>query len=150
MVDPLDLAIGDDRHRVGHPPVDRVGCGPLPRGCVVDETDHGGRLPGPPRKAADHLEIRVDERGPNDEILGRIPGHRQLGKKQHVGAFTLRPLHGFGDQLLVALEVSDGQVQLCSGHSQRHAARLLPAGWSGDRYFPGARTECASSIDVDV
>ena len=78
-----------------------------------------------PRDARDLLERALgsaDEARPEQEILGRIAGDRELGEDDDVGARVLRRLEPPEDQGAVPVEVADGGVDL--GERDAHGFRL--------------------------
>ena len=64
----------------------------------------------------------VHESRPEEQILGWIAGHGELGEEGEVGAGPLCLAQRGHDLLAVALEVADNQVQLCE--RQSHGFRL--------------------------
>ncbi len=61
---------------------------------------------------------RLQEAGPEQEILGRIAGHRELGEQHQVDLVPARLVQTGEDPLAVPVEVSDDGVHL----SERRAA----------------------------
>ena len=83
--------------------------------------------PGAGRDLLDALLGLGDERGPQQEVLGRIAGDRQLGERDEVAAVGFGPLVRLEDARRVALEVADDEVQLREGNPKpRHASRIRP------------------------
>ena len=65
-----------------------------------------------PRHLVHGLAGRSDEPGPQEEVLGRVSGHRQLREDDEIGGGALRLLDRRGDSPDVAVEVADDDVQL--------------------------------------
>ena len=59
--------------------------------------------------------------GPEQEVFGRVAGHRELGEEDEVGAGLLGLLQPAEDPLAVPVEVADRGVDLsqCEAHSFR-------------------------------
>ena len=81
----------------------------------ADERGHAARRGG---DLGERLLGRAHEPRPQQQVLGRIAGHRQLGEHDEVGARALRLLEPLEDQRAVAVEVADGGVRLdeCEAH----------------------------------
>ena len=115
----LPLPITEKRGRVVDPPRSRI-LGPGAHAAAqVDVTDNGETAPRAGGEPAHHIEVVLDKTEFEDQILGRVAGNRQLGKKQNVRAFGLRPIHGFGDLSLVGVKGADREVDLGAGDSHR-------------------------------
>jgi hypothetical protein len=54
----------------------------------------------------------VEEAGTQQEVLGRVAGHRQLGEEDEVGLCLLRLVEARKDPLPVPFEVADRGVDL--------------------------------------
>ena len=77
-----------------------------------------------------------DERGAQQEVLGRIAGDRQLGEHDEIGAGGLGGLVRLEDAVDVAVEVTDDDVDLGGGDAQpRHHPRIRAA--LSDQRAPG-------------
>ncbi|MDX6410806.1 MAG: hypothetical protein QOE91_322 [Gaiellaceae bacterium] len=82
----------------------------------ADERDDVVRLRG------DLLERAgggADEAGPQQQVLGRIAGHRELGEDREVGALVAGLLEARQDQVAVAVEVAHDGIDLCERQPQR-------------------------------
>jgi hypothetical protein len=81
----------------------------------ADESDD------PVGRARDLLQRGVrgpDERGPEQQVLGRVPGRRELGEDDEVGTGRTRPREALEDLRAIAVEVSDDDVDLREGDPQ--------------------------------
>ncbi len=106
--DRLDLAVRADRGGVEEVAV------------VVrraDERDHVARLGG---DLGERALGRADEARPQEEVLGRIAGDRELGEEDDVGAQPARLLEARDDLVPVSRQVADDRVDL--RERQPHAA----------------------------
>ena len=65
---------------------------------------------------------RADERGAEQEVLGRIARDRELGEDDELGAGGTRLGDPADDAVAVAVEVADGRVDL--GQGDLHSFRL--------------------------
>ncbi len=74
------------------------------------------------RHLAGGLHRRADERGAEQEVLGRIAGDRELREDDEVGARGARLGDPRDDAVTVAVEVADGRVDL--GQRDLHSFRL--------------------------
>ncbi len=87
--------------------------------------DHGGATSGAGRDLVERLDRLRDERGPQEQVLGRIAGDRQLGEDDEVRARRLGGVIGVEDALGIAGEVADDDVDLGGGDAQaRHTPRI--------------------------
>jgi len=109
-VDRLDLAVGAHGARVV-----KVG---LEVG-EADERDDALRLR---RDLLQRARGGADEAGSQQEVLGRITGHRELGEEREVRALVARLLEAREDQVAVAVEVAHDGIDL--SESQPHRFRL--------------------------
>ena len=78
----------------------------------------------PGRCARDRVERgagRLDEAGAEEQILGRVPGDRELGEDHEVDAFGARVLDRADDGGAVAVQIADDHVQL----SEREAHEII-------------------------
>ena len=91
------------------------------------EPDDGRGPRGAGRDLVEHLDRLRDERGPQQEILGRVPGDRQLGEHDEIATGGLGRVVRLEDALRVAFEIADDDVQLGGGHPK---ARHVP-GYEG-------------------
>jgi hypothetical protein len=83
---------------------------------------------GDPRAGARDLTQRLlgraHERGPQQQVLGRVAGHRQLGEEDEVGACRARVGQTGENALSVAVQVADDRVDL--GEREPHRRESLP------------------------
>ena len=93
------------------------------RACVVevaveqrhaDERDEALRLG---RDALERLARGTHEARPEEQILGRVARHRELGEEHEVGAGRPGLLDAREDQIAVPVEVPDRRVDLRKGQS---------------------------------
>ena len=97
------------------------------------EADHRRAAPGAGRELVERLGRLRDERRPQQQVLGRVAGDRQLGEDDEIAARGLRLLVGVEDPLGVAVEVADDDVDL--------GGSAVPRSRSHSRSWPGhART----------
>jgi hypothetical protein len=73
---------------------------------------------GRARDLVEHVARGTHEPGPEQQVLGRVPGHRELREDDEVGLGGACIGEEGEDLLAVAVEVPDGGVQLCEGESQ--------------------------------
>ena len=109
-VDGLHLAVRADGARVEEILVE-VG--------EADDGDDVLRLGG---DRAQRAGRGADEAGSQQQILGRVAGHRELGKERELGARVARLLEPREDEPPVAVEVADDGVDL--GEREPHGLRL--------------------------
>ncbi len=129
MIDAPDRTIGEHGGGVGDPPLHRVVLVPVAID-PVDKPDHHRRPLGRLGELAQRLEVLVDERAAQQQILRRVTGDGKLGEKQHVGLGRFGSLHRFQDDPYVAVDVPDDDVHLGPGYPQeRHAGRLPRHGY---------------------
>ena len=109
-------------------------------GSEVDEADHGGRVQaaGGVLDAFEGGEILRDEGAAQQEVLRRVARDGQLGQHDEVAGGGLRVADGGEDAIHVAVEVSDGGVDL--GESDAKAAHGASSG-------PGAVEDSAAPSD---
>ena len=79
---------------------------------LVDEADDGRTATRPRRQLAERSLVVGDEAGLHDEVLGRVPGDRQLGEGDDVASRGFGPVVGVEQLRQVAVDVADGRVQL--------------------------------------
>jgi hypothetical protein len=91
----------------------------LGRDQTADERDDAARRTG---DLLQRTLRRADEPWPQEEILRRVAGDRELREEDEVGARGLRLVEPVEDQLLVAVEVADDGVDL--RERQPHSFRL--------------------------
>src|SRR5690606_36796157 len=104
----------EDGGGVGDPALPGVGgIAGLRRG-VVDEADDGGDPPRPASQPAHGVDAGLDVGVAQHEVLRRVPAYGELRQHQDVGAFVFRPVHRLGDAALVAVDVTDDEVELGS------------------------------------
>ncbi len=99
----------------------------------VRKADHRRRPAGASGHLLEGLVRRLDERRAEQQVLGRVPGDRQLGEGDQVGADVLGLLVGGEDARRVPLEVADDEVQLRGrdpdpGHAPKDTASVLRPG----------------------
>ena len=83
---------------------------------AVDEADDGDdaqRLRGQTPEGA---QVVLDEGGPEDQVLRRVAGHRQLGQRDQVRRLPPGAFDRLLDQQAVALEVPHRRVDLRQCH----------------------------------
>ena len=112
-VDPGDLAARADERRVREITVE---------GRRADER-HG--VGARARDLVDGGASRAHEAGPEQEILGRVAGDRELGEHDEIGRRASRLGDRARDPLDVAVEVADDDVQLGEGEPHRYAGFRL-------------------------
>ena len=84
---------------------------------------HAGRVGD---EVAGALHGPLDERGAEQQVLGRVARDRQLGEGQHLHAQRAGAPDGGDDPLEVAVEVADRRVQLGQAESQgAHRAAIV-------------------------
>ena len=69
--------------------------------------DEHGRAARLARDRLDAFLGGADEARAEQEVLGRVAGHGELGKEDEVGGVRLRVVEPLEDQLPVAVEVAD-------------------------------------------
>ena len=113
-----DLAVADQPGRV-------VDAG----GGSVDEAGEDRASPGRlPRQAFHRLEVVVDERRPQDQVLGWVAGDRELGEHHDVGVRFGRSRRPGDEAFDVALEVAHRRVDLAERDAHhRTSAYRRPA-----------------------
>ena len=82
---------------------------------VADERGDPARFE---REPVERLGGCPDEAGPEEQILGRVAGDRELGKEEQLDALALRLGDPRGHLLAVAVEVADDRVDLCESEPQ--------------------------------
>jgi hypothetical protein len=83
---------------------------------AADERDDPARVP---RDLVERPARRADEARPDQQILGRVAGDRELREEDEVGAGVLRLLDPRDDHVAVPVEVADGGVDLRERDPQR-------------------------------
>ena len=68
-----------------------------------------------------------DEPRPQQQVLGRVAGDRELGKEDEVGAGLAGLVEAGEDLAAIAVEVADDGVDLCERESHR-PGRFSPLG----------------------
>ena len=94
----------------------------------VDEADHddeAGRRPG---HAVEGTQVRLDERGPEQEILGRVARQAQLGEGDQIDPEGARPLDLVEHPASITLDVADADVEL--GQADPELSHADPPGRS--------------------
>ena len=99
-VDAADLPVRAHRARVRQVAVE-------PR-----RPDEGHEAAGGGRRLLERLASGVQEPGAEQQVLGRVPGDRELGEEDEVGAGPPRVAERVHDLVPVAVEVADDDVQL--------------------------------------
>jgi hypothetical protein len=99
------------------------------------EPDDGRRTGRARRDLVEHLHRLCDERGPQEEVFGRIPRDRQLREHDQIAAGRFGRVIRVENAGGIALEVAHGDVQLGGGHPKaRHRLKDTSAtGYGGDR-----------------
>ena len=82
----------------------------------VDEANHRGAAAGAGRDRMQYLQIVFHEPGLEDQILGRVSGHRQLGEHRDIGPGLLGPFQKLDHAGQVALQVANRGIELTAGH----------------------------------
>ncbi len=92
---------------------------------LIDEPDDRGTPAGASGELRQHLEVVGDEPGLEHEVLGRVPGGRQLGERHDVAPGGIGTVVRVRQQREVAVEVAHGRVELGERDPQhRHDTRL--------------------------
>jgi hypothetical protein len=92
---------------------------------------HDRRAPTGARRDLLERLVRVrDERGPEQQVFGRIPGDRELRVDDEIAAGRFRGFVGGEDAIDVALEVADDDVDLGSRDSQPGHGSRIRAGFA--------------------
>ena len=81
-----------------------------------DEDDDASSLAG---DLGERALRRMDEARPEEEVLGRVAGDRELGEEDDVCPGGLRIGQPGEDPLSVSVEVADGRVDLGKRESHR-------------------------------
>ena len=71
-------------------------------------------------QAVDCRVARVDDRGTQDEILGRISDERELGQHDEVGAVGRGTIARAPDAREVAVDVAYRGIELCERDGELH------------------------------
>jgi hypothetical protein len=82
---------------------------------AVDEADDAGDALEPLGDALEGAQVVFDEPGAHEEVFRRVPGDRQLGERDDIGAQLAGAVAVLEDLLDVAIEVADGGVDLGEG-----------------------------------
>ena len=83
---------------------------------------------GARRDLVERLGRLRDERRPQQQIFGRVPGDRELGEDDEVATRGLGLVVRLEDPRRVALEIADDDVDLGGGHPEaRHGPRIREA-----------------------
>ena len=85
----------------------------------IDEPDNGNCLGRVDRQTIEYGPVPVDEALAHDEILRWVPGDGELRKQQDVCVVGLGPIHRLENAILVVFEITDAEVDLCSGNPDR-------------------------------
>ncbi len=103
---------------------------------------------GADRDLLQHLGALRDERGTQEEVLGRVPGDRELGERDEVGAGALGLFVRVEDARRVAVEVTDHEVELRGRHSEPgHTARIRDTARMSAGETVLASTDLAAAVD---
>jgi hypothetical protein len=78
----------------------------------IHETDDGDEISRDGGDLVERGEVRPHERPLQDEVLGRVAGHRELGEGDDLGPCSSSLFDGRDDARAVAVDVADGEVQL--------------------------------------
>ena len=73
---------------------------------------------------------RTDEPGAEQEVLGRVAGHRELREDDEVCGVALRLCESLEDQLAVPLEIADDRIDLGECEPHRHCSSSRGCGTS--------------------
>ena len=90
----------------------RRACWPVRRRRGLRVPDHRGGGAGTGRDLGQRLGRVGHEGGPEQQVLGRVAGDRELGERHEVGVDRGGPVVGLEDARLVAVEVTDDEVEL--------------------------------------
>ena len=91
----------------------------------LGEPDDRGEPPGARRELLERLGGLRDERRLQQEVLGRVPGDRELRERDEVAARGVGLLVGLEDPRRVAGEVADDEIELGRGEAQPgHVPRI--------------------------
>ena len=71
-----------------------------------------------PRACRAPRRTRATNDGPQQEVFGRVPGDRELGKRDEVAPGGVGPFVGVEHAVDVAVEVADDEVELRGGESE--------------------------------
>ncbi len=83
-----------------------------------------GAVGGPLRQLVERAQVVLDEGGAEKQVLGWVPGDRQLGEGDEVAAGRLGLVVGGEDALDVAVEGPDDGIDLAEGDAHdRHRRR---------------------------
>jgi hypothetical protein len=82
---------------------------------VADERDDPARRP---RHLLERAFGGADEPRPQEQVLGRIPGDRQLGEEEQVDAEPFRFVDASDDPVAIAVEIADDGVDLGESETQ--------------------------------
>ncbi len=85
---------------------------------LVHEAHHDREPPGRARHLVERAQVRLDERGLEQEVFGRVAADRELGKGHQGGPLRASPLDRVHDHADVAFEIADRGVDLPQGDPQ--------------------------------
>ena len=142
MIDPGDAPLGQDCGRVHDLAFNRIVV-PNALGKLADKPhDHrrGIRSGG---QSTENSEVLQDEPFAQNQVFGRVAGHRQLGYQEHVGLLRGSPGHRLQNPRLVSGEVADREIDLGPGDPKVVGHR--PATVSSIRWSTMARIASSGS-----
>ena len=98
---------------------------------LVHEADHRRQPAGGARDVLQRAQVGLDERRLEEQVLGRIAGHRQLGERHEPAALGARLVEPGADLRHIALEVADGGIDLAeadpeAAHGVLYRAAVAP------------------------
>ncbi len=96
----------------GHGPVTADGRGVHDVVLPIDEADDDDQARRRSRHLVERPQVRLDEGGPEQEVLGRVAGQAELGKGDQIDAEGAGPLDLAEDPASVPLDVPDADVEL--------------------------------------
>ena len=91
---------------------------------AINETDKQGHVPHPRMKLLEDLKILWDEARLKDEILRRVSGNGQLRGEDQFRPGTGKTFIRAQDQLKIAVQISDGRVNLSKANLHSVPCRL--------------------------
>src|SRR4029077_5460459 len=85
---------------------------------LVHEAHHDREPPGRARHLVERAQVRLDERGLEQEVFGRVAADRELGKGHQGGSLRASPLDRVHDHADVAFEIANRGIDLPQGDPQ--------------------------------
>jgi len=104
-------------HRCQAPVVEDCRCVVQPL-LLVDKPDNSGDAPGRPLDVLERPQVVIHELRLEQQVLGGIAGHGELGEGHDVGPGLPGAADRFDDPVPVAGEVADRGVDLCHGNAK--------------------------------